>query len=110
MLDFTMEKRGSHFVLKARGRMDNKTSPEFATKFEQILEAGEKHIVVDLSDLEYISSAGLRALLNAGMHLRSMEGQLSICCLEGMVKDVLDVAGFGQMFPVHGTLREAVSG
>lgn len=110
MLEVTTEKHKSHLVLKVQGRMDNKTSPDFAEKVEHFVEAGEKRIVVDMSGLEYISSAGLRALLNAGMHLRSIEGALSLCCLAGMVKDVLEVAGFGQMFPVHETLGEAVSG
>lgn len=44
------------------------------------------------------------------MHLRAAEGGLAICCLKGMVRDVIDVAGFGQMFPVYGTVAEAVSG
>ncbi|TVM17629.1 anti-anti-sigma factor [Oceanidesulfovibrio indonesiensis] len=110
MLEVTTEKQNGHLVLRVQGRMDNKTSSEFAEKVERFVGAGEKLIVVDMSGLDYISSAGLRALLNAGMHLRSVEGGLSICCLTGMVKDVLEVAGFGQMFPVHETLGEALSG
>jgi anti-anti-sigma factor len=110
MLEFMTEKRGDRLVLAVQGRMDNKTAQEFTQRVEHLVDLGEKHIVVDMSGLEYISSAGLRALLNAGMHLRSIEGKLAICCLTGMVKDVLDVAGFEQMFPVHATVQDAVSG
>ncbi|TVM26392.1 STAS domain-containing protein [Oceanidesulfovibrio marinus] len=104
-LEFVREnKQGSHVVLMLRGRLENKTTPEFAKKVEQLVGAGDKRIVVDMSCLEYISSAWLRVLLNAGMHLRAADGGLAICCLMGMVRDVIAVAGFGQMFPLYGTL------
>ncbi len=110
MLEFETAKMGAQLVLKTRGRMDNKTASEFNDKIERIIEVGEKHIVVDLSRLEYISSAGLRAILTAGMRMRAVEGALVFCCMTGMVKEVLDVAGFDAMFPTFPTLNEALQG
>ncbi len=108
-MEFQTEKRGQRVVLWASGRMDANTSSEFEQKCEDLINDGTKDIVVDLSGLEYISSAGLRSILAIGKKLKGEGGNFSFCNLQGMVKEVFDISGFGSLFAIHGTLEEALA-
>jgi anti-anti-sigma factor len=78
---------------------------------EELLKlAGERshRIVVDLSELDFISSSGLRVLLTAGKKSKSVNGRLVLCALTDHVKQVFDVAGFTMLFSMYPSQEEAV--
>lgn len=108
-LEIITDKRGIFMVMAPMGRMDNETSPRFQEKAEKIMALGEKRFVVDLAGLEYLSSAGMRALIATAMQLRSIPGSsIAFARPAAMVTDVLRVSGFEQMFPLFSTLDEAL--
>ncbi|AGW12654.1 STAS domain-containing protein [Megalodesulfovibrio gigas] len=110
-LELVTEKRGQAIVLHPMGRLDNATATAFQQGVERVLAMGETRIVVDLAGLEYISSAGMRALLALAMQLRSRpQGAVAFARPAGMVQDVLKLAGFHQMFTIHATLEDALQG
>lgn len=63
---------------------------------------------MDLSGVEYISSAGLRSLLVLGKRIKAKGGTLLLVGLQGMVKEVFDISGFAALFPVHASHEEAL--
>ena len=63
-MKFTKNQEGTKLTYKIEGRLDTNTSPEIMTDFEASLN-GITDLVIDLEKLEYISSAGVRALLYA---------------------------------------------
>ncbi|MFW5837608.1 MAG: STAS domain-containing protein [Desulfovibrionaceae bacterium] len=91
------------------GRMDAVTAPDFEKGFTEYMDAGGKKFVLDLSRLEYISSAGLRGILSSAKKLKAGGGKIAFAGLGGMVKEVFDISGFGSMFDIYATVEEAVS-
>ncbi len=102
-------KQGAFYVLSVAGRMDALTSQGFETECLARLDAGDTRIVVDLSALEYISSAGLRSILAAAKKLKAVGGDLAFCGLTGIVAEVFTVSGFAKLLPVYATRVEALA-
>lgn len=107
-MEFESSKHENAVVIKINGRMDAVTAPEFENECNAWLDKGEKAFVIDLGDLEYISSAGLRSILAAAKKLKASQGSIHFCNLAGMVQEVFSISGFSTMFPIHGTLKEAL--
>lgn len=101
------DKRDNGILLEVSGRMDAVTSSEFEKAALNVINDGEKMIVVDLSDLEYISSAGLRSILVSAKKQKSVGGVMQFCGLTGMVEEVFSVSGLINMFKVSSTVDEA---
>jgi anti-anti-sigma factor len=108
-MEFTNSKIGNFLVLAVKGRMDALSAQQFEDEFARRLAAGEKRFVVDLSGLDYISSAGLRSILTASKRLKAENGDLAFCGLTGIVAQVFTVSGFLKILPVFATREEALT-
>lgn len=108
-MEFTSTKEGAFLVLAVSGRMDAVTAPEFEASSLEFLASGEKRLVVDLSGVEYISSAGLRSILAVAKKLKASGGDLAFCALSGFVSEVFAVSGFAKLLPVFVTRQEALA-
>ena len=87
-------------VLVLEGRLDTDTSADLELAVQDLLQAGERQFVVDLSGVGYVSSAGLRVLLMLGKSVDA-KGSLRLAALNASVRQVFDVAGFTQLFAIH---------
>lgn len=96
------------YVVAVKGRMDTVTAPEFETVCAQWIEQGERVLVVDFSGLEYISSAGLRALLTVARKLKTVEGSICFCAIPPMVEKVFTISGFNSMFTMYDSVEGAL--
>lgn len=108
-MEFTQTKQGAFTVLAVSGRMDTITAPQFEAACAKCMEGGDKRLVVDMSALEYISSAGLRSILSAAKKLKAQGGDLAFCALSGIVAEVFAVSGFTKLMPVFPTCQEALA-
>jgi len=90
------------------GRMDRPAAMDFEKTFAEGLKNGERCFVVDMQDLEYISSAGLRSLLSAKQQLQNIHGEVRLCNIGGLVKEVFVISGFESLFPEYRSLEDAV--
>jgi len=106
-MDIVCEKSSAGTLVQVKGRMDAVSSPEFEKECLGVIEGGAKLLVVDLSGLEYISSAGLRSILASAKKIRGTGGTMKFCGLSGMVEEVFQVSGLGTMFTVAATAEEA---
>jgi anti-anti-sigma factor len=95
-------------VLSIAGRMDAVTAPEIENKLSALVDGGEKRLVIDLKELEYISSAGLRCLLALAKKLKEKHGELAFANLQGHVTEVFKVVGFYSLFTVCNSVPEAL--
>ncbi len=95
-------------VLAFEGSLDTQTSPDALTQLTQLIEGGDKKIVVNLEKLHYISSAGLRILLAAAKQLKTADGELRICDLNEVVKEVFDISGFSTIFKIFESETDAL--
>lgn len=106
-MNIICEKRETGTLLQVNGRMDAVSAPAFEKDFIGVLDGGEKKVVVDLADLEYISSAGLRSILASAKKAKKAGCTMHFCGLNGMVQEVFQVSGLGTMFSVTATVDEA---
>jgi anti-anti-sigma factor len=96
-------------TLAFKGRLDAASAPQAETAVKEFLGSGKTSLLLDLSGLEYISSAGLRVLLLANKALKQKSGALALCGVKGTVQEVLDVSGFTALFKVAASATEALS-
>lgn len=118
-------------VMKLKGQLDGQNYEELITKARELFNAGARDFVLDLSDLTYISSAGLVALHSVALLVKGeelpdteqgwsayrsmgrtsasgMQSHIKLVNPSEEVKNVLDMVGFGNVFPIYTDLDEAV--
>ncbi len=104
-MQMVQEQRGDSTLITLGGRLDVTTAPEFQKMCVGLADSGGTDVVVDMSDLEYISSAGLRSVLFSAKKLRGKGGDLRFCGMSGMVEDVFRVSGFQGLFTIFPTVE-----
>lgn len=92
---------GNALVILAEGRLDSLSANDFEEKVIQCIDSGEKSILLDFSMIDYISSAGLRALLTSVKRQKEKGGGLAICGLSGSVKEIFRVSGFDTVVDIY---------
>ncbi|HOF04916.1 MAG TPA: STAS domain-containing protein [Syntrophales bacterium] len=96
-------------IVSVKGRIDAVTAPDFEKNLMDFIGAGEKIFLLDMKQLEYISSAGLRSILAIAKVLKTKEGKLVFAGLQGPVKDVFKISGFGSIFNIFDSEAEALT-
>lgn len=100
---------GSVMVISVKGRLDSVTSPALDERLSRTLAAPSRRLLIELSHLEYISSAGFRTLLLATKRATESEGQIMLAGVSGKVRELFDLGGFLDLFPICKTLDEGVA-
>ena len=100
MIEFTNKTLGNAEVVAAKGRLDNATSCLLETQCIDLLHSGCKCVVLDFTDLQYVSSEGLRTILGLSKRVRAYGGKLVFTGIRGPIRDMFDIAGFLDVFPV----------
>ncbi len=109
-MEITESKAGATLVFSVSGRLDATTSGQLEKVVVERLQAGENRLLFDLSNLQYISSAGLRVLAMALKQVSAAEGRMELCGLREPVKMVFDISGFSNYFPIAASLEDALKG
>jgi len=95
-------------VVKVAGRVDSLTAPDLDKTLQDLLAVDRSQIVMDLQEVEYMSSAGLRALVAANKAARKSGGDVRLAQLSPRVREVIDLAGLTPVFDIHPDVVEAV--
>lgn len=106
-MEVEFNRRGDALIVAVKGRMDAITAPEFESKCSGQIQEGSALVVADFSELEYISSAGLRGILQIAKKLKQNKGQIAFCGLSPMVQNVFSISGFNSMFSMYDSLDQA---
>ena len=98
-------------VLRVEGRLDQDTCEAFRADLMGHVE-GAAHdggaIVLDLSALDYVSSAGLRCFMLASRQAKSQHGRIFVAALQPMVSEIFEISHFNLVFQVFPSVREAL--
>jgi len=94
--------------LTIRGRMDTAVAIETEKAVDKILAGNNNRLLFDLGDLEYLSSYGLRIILNAAKKINMMDGNIILCSLIENVKDIFDIGGFGTNIPIADSVESGI--
>jgi anti-sigma B factor antagonist len=96
-------------LVSVSGRVDSATAPQFSQALDALNEKGIYKIVIDMSQLEYMSSAGFRALLSAQRNSkRYNRGEVFLASVPERIREALDLAGFTELFKTFADPLEAV--
>ncbi len=85
------------FVVKLGGRIDATNADEVEKQCAEYIEMGQTRMLLDMGDLEYISSAGLRVILVLSKQCVAKGGKLLLANMKGMVGRTLDISGFDML-------------
>lgn len=97
-------------VVSVSGRLDASTAQTLEKNCTDLINEGGRKFILNLADLEYVSSAGLRSVLAVGKKLKAVGGSLVLCSLSGLVKEVFSISGFDSFFPEYASLESAIEG
>jgi anti-anti-sigma factor len=106
-LTIDVETRDGATIVRPFSRMDAMTSPEVGQSLSTAVAADQPKIVLDLSQCPFVSSAGLRVILQAAKGIKG-RGKMAICGLKGPVKQVFDLAGIDRVVPIIDGLDQAL--
>jgi anti-sigma B factor antagonist len=88
-------------MVKIKGRVDSSTSPTLLEALNGIMEAGRYKIILDLSGIDFISSAGLRVLIATQKNCkRYNRGEVVLAAIPSNIHSALDLAGFVPLFKI----------
>jgi anti-sigma B factor antagonist len=98
-------------VLRVEGRLDQDTCESFRADLMKYVDAAAQDggaIVLDLSPLEYVSSAGLRCFMLASRQAKAHHGRIFVASMQPMVAEIFEISHFNLMFQVFPSVREAL--
>jgi anti-sigma B factor antagonist len=107
-LQVTESNESGAVVLHLKGRLDSNTSGDFEGKLLGIIRGGETRLILDLAQLDYISSAGLRVLIKSMKELKTKSGLMYLCAMQDYIREVFDLSGFASFLPIHPSLEESL--
>ena len=94
--------------LKIEGRMDTAVAIETENAVDKLLKGNNKRLLFDLTDLEYLSSYGLRIILNAAKKIKMMGGKIILCSLVENIKEIFDICGFSANIPIADSVESGI--
>ncbi|HXJ82465.1 MAG TPA: STAS domain-containing protein [Candidatus Methylomirabilis sp.] len=110
-MDLSPKRFADTVVLAPTGRIDHGRSEDLKTALRPHLErctAANDRLVLDLSGVDYISSAGLRVLMLARKQAKAQAGTLVVAGLGPVVKEIFEISRFTVVFEIFATVREAL--
>ncbi len=110
MLSIETDNRQSVSLMKVRGRVDSETAPELDDALTKLLQDNKNKIVLNLGDVNYMSSAGLRAIVKALKDAQKSGGDVRLASVSAPIEGILLTVGMMQMFKMFSTTEEALIG
>lgn len=99
-------------VLAPGGRLDHDNSEAFRAALQPHLEAAarpQRGVVLDLSNLEYVSSAGLRCFVLAAKQAKAQGGRIVIAGMQPVVAEIFQISRFNLVFDIFASVRDALA-
>jgi anti-anti-sigma factor len=100
-MEIREEQIGGTHVVAMKGRLDGITSPAFADRIGALIDHPAPKLLVDLAEVDLVTSAGLRAVLLILKRVKAGAGAFALCNVQASVHEVLDISGFTAMLSIH---------
>jgi len=99
-----------HVVLEVGGEIDVYTAPKLRERLIEIVNSGQRHVIVDLGRVDFLDSTGLGVLVGAHRRLRARDGSLDLVCPHERLLKVFRITGLDNVFDIHASVEEATTG
>lgn len=106
-LEIRKHQAGDWTVLAATGEVDLATASELESAINSVLDKGTLRLVIDLKDVAFLDSTGLRTLLRTHSKLEESGGSLALVVPGGPVQRLLDVTGLGSTMNIYPSVEAA---
>jgi anti-anti-sigma factor len=100
IMEIHTRKEKTGVVVSVKGRIDALTAPEFERNLSDWMSKGENIFLLNFSEMDYISSAGLRSILATAKKLKENQGKIFFTGLRGPVEEVFKISGFYSIFKI----------
>ena len=100
-MEIKKTKNGNELIFAIQGRLDTTTAPQFEAELKQNID-GVEMLILDLVDLEYLSSAGLRVLLTA-QKIMNKQGEMIVRNANETISEIFEVTGFSDILTIAAT-------
>jgi anti-anti-sigma factor len=97
-------------LLEVEGEVDAHTAPKLDKALKDLLAQGHSRLVLDASQMGYISSAGLRVVLLAHREARQLDGEVRLFGLNAQMRRIFEIAGFDELLRISDTRQESMEG
>lgn len=108
-LSLTTREIAGYAVVEARGEVDIYTSSLLRERLVEVVEAGARQVVVDLSRVDFLDSSGLGVLVGALKRLRTAGGDLSLVCASDKLLKIFRITALDRVFALHETVDLAIA-
>ncbi|CAN5410232.1 anti-sigma factor antagonist [soil metagenome] len=108
-MEISITQKDQVTIIMPVGEIDALNVGEFSTLLNQQLQAGKQQLIADLSQVTYMSSAGLRAFLTTLKETRRGGGDFRLAAIQASVRQVLDMTGFTSIFKIFPTVDMATA-
>lgn len=105
-----VDDEGAVSVIRLHGKLDSATSADFEQAVSSVVANGSGGLLVDLNELSFMASAGLRVLLGAAKRLGPEDRALRVFGLNGLVRDTFEISGFVSIIDVRASESDAREG
>ncbi|MCW4386098.1 STAS domain-containing protein [Salinibacterium sp. SYSU T00001] len=109
-MEFEERTRGTASVLAPRGKLNLVTAPAVKAKIDELVASGSPRIVVDLSEVTFMDSSGLGALIGSLKSARQAGGDMRIAAAGEQVRAVLKLTNLDRILAPHDTVEDASRG
>jgi anti-sigma B factor antagonist/stage II sporulation protein AA (anti-sigma F factor antagonist) len=93
-------------IVKIEGRIDGLTSKQLQTELDDTLNNGIKNIILDFAGVYYLSSAGIRVLIEEMKKISAMNGQMFFVSLSPHILEILKISGLTSIFQVYDSYQD----
>ena len=107
-MELSISKMGDVITIILRGRIDANVAPDIEQKLLSLIIEGSCKLVADLSEVKFISSAGLRTLVAALKEAKRKGGDLRLAGMQRQVQEVLDLTGLDTIFQIYTRAEDAI--
>ena len=95
------------WLVTISGRLDQSQSDLLQTLLHNLLEDGHLELIIDLTEVSYINSGGLRCLVTGWREANKLGGQLVLSCLNSRISEIFSTVGFDKVFHIFDTREQA---
>ena len=108
-LTITTREAEGRTVVSVAGEIDVYTAPRLREEITELVAAGIYHLVIDMSEVEFLDSTGLGVLVGGLKRVRAHEGSLRLVCTQERILKIFRITGLTKVFPIHASVDEAVA-
>lgn len=107
-INIVESEKGDVIILRVKGKLDSVLSPILEKKALELINSGHEKLVLDLGEISYVNSAGLRTLLSIKKQMKAVPGKLMLSSCRTEVLEVMKICGFDHVLDITPNEEEAL--